>query len=851
MRTNGNGWKFRLAAAALLIGAGISCGGETGGIGFREDFDKIPDRVWVSRDFWTIPLEDWRVREGRLETFGRGRRMKANLLTSVIGAGSGDARISARLGLIDKGEESGSAGFTLGVIDPEDPDVRAACYFGDGLPAGVSTDGRLFLGEQNASLPPDFSWSDFLLRADVRSEKSGFSVTLKVLDKAGRERGSLTAVGLPDPAGLIVLSVNARRAGRQPEGPRFWFDDFEATGSKIEPRPGQAFGPILWSMYTCSRGILKLTAQLAPLQKNDLPRVLLQLETGTGWRDRASAAMDSNSRTAVFRIPGWDMDRDENFRLVFEEPLENGEARRQVYPGRIRRDPKGRPLKLAGMTCQYHYGFPYTPVVRALEAADPDLLYFSGDQIYEANGGYGIIRAPAGRAILNYLGKWSMFGWAFGGLMRDRPTICTPDDHDVFQGNLWGDGGADIALEDWARAGDSHSGYVEPPAMVNVVHRTQCAHLPDPPDPAPIGQGIPVWHTDLVYGGVSFAVVSDRMFKSGPERVAFWPEGRRDHVREPLANPLVLDRPGLKLLGNRQMGFLRAWIRDWKGADMKVLLSQTLFAGVPTHHGGNRQFLSADLDCGGWPQSPRHRVVDLLRRCRALHICGDQHLPLFVRYGIREFQDAGWGFCTPAITVGYQRRFFPDRLGWTIKDRPAHGLANTGAYVDGLGNRNYVYAVGNPEDETDSESRYERARRSASGFSLVTLDHESRTIRVEALRFGSGPDSAREDDYFPGWPVTIRQADNDGREPWGRLPDLQVSGMLDPVVEVIREQTGEVISSFRIRGPEHAPPVFEPGLYSVRVGDPDSGRWETLPGLRAEAGESRRTIRVDFRKKRE
>ncbi len=40
--------------------------------------------------------------------------------------------------------------------------------------------------------------------------------------------------------------------------------------------------------------------------------------------------------------------------------------------------------------------------------------------------------------FLNYLGKWYMFGWAFGDLMRDIPAICTPDDHDVFQGNLWG-----------------------------------------------------------------------------------------------------------------------------------------------------------------------------------------------------------------------------------------------------------------------------------------------------------------------------------------------------------------------------------------------------------------------------
>src|SRR3546814_9903580 len=69
--------------------------------------------------------------------------------------------------------------------------------------------------------------------------------------------------------------------------------------------------------------------------------------------------------------------------------------------------------------------FPYTTLFRS---------------IYEGNGGYPIKRTPEQRAILSYLGKWYMFGWAFGDVMRSRPTICTPDDHDVFQGNLWGEG---------------------------------------------------------------------------------------------------------------------------------------------------------------------------------------------------------------------------------------------------------------------------------------------------------------------------------------------------------------------------------------------------------------------------
>ncbi len=94
--------------------------------------------------------------------------------------------------------------------------------------------------------------------------------------------------------------------------------------------------------------------------------------------------------------------------------------------------------------------------------------------MYEGNGGYPIKRQPENAAILSYLGKWYMFGWAFGDVMRDRLTICTPDDHDVFQGNLWGEGGEGISFKEWEQVRDAHGGYVQTPKMVNVVAKTNC-----------------------------------------------------------------------------------------------------------------------------------------------------------------------------------------------------------------------------------------------------------------------------------------------------------------------------------------------------------------------------------------
>jgi hypothetical protein len=42
---------------------------------------------------------------------------------------------------------------------------------------------------------------------------------------------------------------------------------------------------------------------------------------------------------------------------------------------------------------------------------------------------------------LDYLYKWSIWCYAFRDIIKNQPTILMTDDHDFFQGNLWGNGG--------------------------------------------------------------------------------------------------------------------------------------------------------------------------------------------------------------------------------------------------------------------------------------------------------------------------------------------------------------------------------------------------------------------------
>jgi hypothetical protein len=274
-----------------------------------------------------------------------------------------------------------------------------------------------------------------------------------------------------------------------------------------------------------------------------------------------------------------------------------------------------------------------------------------------------------------------------------------------------------------------------------------------------------VYYGDMVYGNVSFAILGDRQFKSGPERVDTG-SGRADHVVDRDFDTSQLDKPGLILLGDRQEAFLKRWVEDWRGHEMKVLLSQTVFAGVATHHGGYNGYLKADLDSGGWPQTARNQAIRILRPGMPLHINGDQHLASLVQYGVDEQRDSCWSFCTPAISAGYPRWWRPDELGMPHKNRPRHHLPNTGEYQDGFGNYIYVYAIGNPEVGKQKQ-RYELAHQKGSGFGMVTIDTVAKTYHIEAFRFLVDATDGKAENQFPGWPVTLHQAENRGENKLG------------------------------------------------------------------------------------
>jgi hypothetical protein len=560
-----------------------------------------------------------------------------------------------------------------------------------------------------------------------------------------------------------------------------------------------------FALYTVHKGVLKLTAQLYPLEAGDPRRVRLEIREGDGWRQIAETDVIERGWTAPFRVEKWDASRDVPYRV------RHGEG--AVYEGLIRRDPVDKDtIVVAAFTGNSNADRgPKPDILKNIRAHDVDLLFFSGDQVYDHGKHYA---------------AWLLFGRQFGDIMRDRPTITVPDDHDVGQGNLWGAGGRKSNVP----AGDD-GGYVMDPEFVKEVERAQTSHLPDPYDPTPVDRGIGVYYTALTWGGVSFAVIEDRKWKSGPRGLVPQQGPRPDHINDPAFDPKKADVPGAELLGERQLKFLEAWGADWTGAQMKAVLSQTVFANAAHIHGNVGGRLIADLDSNGWPQTGRNKALEAIRKSFALMIGGDQHLATVIHHGIDDWRDAGYSFCVPSIWNYYNRWWWPLVPG--KNPRKDTSLEMTGDYLDGLGNKVTMLAYANP---TPTNNR-------AAGHGIIRFHKKTREMTLECWpRFVDVNDPKARP--FEGWPVTVRQEDNYARKAAAYLPTLEVKGAADPVVQVLEEPSGALVYALRIKGSTFRPKVFKEGLYTVRVGEGD--RVKVLTGVRSAGPNASETLRVDL-----
>lgn len=416
-------------------------------------WSRTHNRVWLGGEFWANPMEDWQIADGGAECRSLGGNRSIHSLTHQLTHPTKGFTLSVNVTQLEARGKDAGAGFRLGVRS-ELNDYRSNCFVTRGINAGLA-DGQLLLGTKTAPLATGGAPENISLV--LTGVANGPDVALTLEARVAGAGASLGKISHSFPADSLLGNValvsnyssegtqNApKKAAKAPSqgGARYRFTDWKMSGDGFTINTTQRFGPLLWSMYSLSDSrtpegfVMKISALTGPMGRNDTQVVELHVQRGGAWQALGEAKLDPDAWVATFRIPRWDEKQATPYKLVYREKHRDGTVTPDEWTGMILANPVGRPLRMAAMTCQNDYAFPYAPLARNVANLKPDLVFFSGDQIYESHGGFGIIREPAGPAILNYLRKFYQFGWAFREVMRDSPTLCLPDDHDVFQGNI-------------------------------------------------------------------------------------------------------------------------------------------------------------------------------------------------------------------------------------------------------------------------------------------------------------------------------------------------------------------------------------------------------------------------------
>lgn len=473
---------------------------------------------------------------------------------------------------------------------------------------------------------------------------------------------------------------------------------------------------IAFGIYTTSNQTLKLSAQLYPLYPEETRTVRLALYQNDQWNEIEAQQLNEIGWATTFRIENWDMSQSVKYRLLHGESAS--------FEGIIRQDPKDKKeITLAALSCNSNKDRgPREEYVKNINALDPDLIFFAGDQSYDHK---------------EHTAAWLKFGLQFREVFRNRPCVSIPDDHDIGQGNLWGESGKKSMRND-----GNDGGYYFHPEYVKMVERAQTSHLPDAYHKEPLKQGIKAYFTRLKIGGVDFAIIEDRKFKSGPNGKIPQQGPRADHINDPNYNPESINLPELVLLGDLQHQFLEEWGND-KSTEMKAVLSATGFCGGAHLHGRASNRLHADLDSNGWPQHGRNKALRLIQKAGAVHIAGDQHLPTVIHHGIEAFEDGPWAFVVPAIVNNYYSRWW-----WPEDEMPGKNnndlLPWTGNYLDGFKNKITMHAYANPNSESNG-----------AGFGFIRFNIENNEVTFECWPRDADV-TQPEAKQFTGWPITVK-----------------------------------------------------------------------------------------------
>jgi len=749
------------------------------------EIDAPRPRPFLSPQLWPNGFEHWSADGDTVyATTGNNLRLRtAHLLTARLDPDLGDRATASVMLNTAPDSRAGLQGllFAAGenLLDPRAASlIQGTPGQGGGFLAYLDHDANTLViadfgshdtwwsGENLAQAPIDRDLPDGPLELTLILQIDGPQARVQAsLSSANGASLATTQTTVPAErvAGNIALASDF--LNEPADGKRHGFSKFTIDGPMWLHDPDRAFGPLAGALYSLSHPrpdadpLLRISVQALPLgptfrmgqPRRDSQQARVTLASRPLGSDQPyeplghPAAILGPSYHALFQFDDWPADRGHDIRVTLTTP--DGLTDELFLEVHAEPD-DDQPLRVAGVSCMGLNGrgvigvddpqpglelvsrwtpaniwFPFAGVVDRLAQLEPDYVFYTGDQIYE--GKPYPPPQPDQDLVLDYHYRFALWHRAFGDINRTTNTVLQTDDHDVYQGNIWGDGGRQLT-EGWFWQG----GYLRPAEDVNLVLRTMCSHNP-PPWPAPDPpSGIRNYFTTFRYAGNDFAVLEDRKFKAA-------------------GSPQARQAPDDQLLGPEQLDMLDD-LAAWPGDRPRVVVSQTIYASIQTNPATGE--MRPERDTNGWPVAGRNRALNAFAKANALLLTGDQHLGTLARLPAPDATGSVYQFCTPAVGTVYWRWFAPDN-----QQHPR------GQYQDAHGNPFEILAVANPmpvefmpvmgnnfpnqlpPEHLDADRRGNRG----DGVGTVQLNPADRSVTFECWPW-NGSDTQHE-----GWPHTV------------------------------------------------------------------------------------------------
>ena len=305
------------------------------------------DRIWVGSDLWAADLSAWQIQNNALySSVATTNLQTVTQLTRQITGAPQPLTMRIQLSFSSDQQTRGISGIQLGLPQATPLTRDARVPTSPGLFAGASPSGHLVLlasptpsdlSKHLENFPPDNKTpSSIELLLTARPVGLTYTVLLQAFDlSSGEELSRNTLWNIPSTSlrGHFGLGSVSSQEGQTLTTA---FCKWQIAGASPTPLPeGESInGPFMGAWHTRHMGALRITAQLMPVSEIQ-NGVQFQVLEEAEWRTCAHAKIRMTDFTATFEIPDWNSQKDQPYRLVYQEPQANGESATHYWSGSI------------------------------------------------------------------------------------------------------------------------------------------------------------------------------------------------------------------------------------------------------------------------------------------------------------------------------------------------------------------------------------------------------------------------------------------------------------------------------------------------------------------------------------